>query len=196
MMPILENFDQFIMDSAKLAIGDFLAKKSPNPYDVLNLLDDASLDWVDSGNSVDFYLGVENFIQPQPLLISNLSTGKGIMEIPFLKTVSEIGHLISRIKSNVHYVLNWNTSVKNSLRGFDMWNKAVYPVLNRLEMEYNVNYINYFSNGYFTSNKMGKDMGCHSIAANGHQLLFAIDHRKLKDELSKVYNVSMFLTIN
>lgn len=107
MMPILENFDQFIMDSAKLAIGDFLAKKSPNPYDVLNLLDDASLDWVDSGNSVDFYLGVENFIQPQPLLISNLSTGKGIMEIPFLKTVSEIGHLISRIKSNVQKFITY-----------------------------------------------------------------------------------------
>ncbi len=192
MKPTLANFDKFIINSAREAILESFVEKSINPKEILELMDDLSLDWVDSGNKVNFSFCVENFSQSDIIFSSNLSKKYDVV-LPLINTISDINRIIPNInQGKLHYIVELMTPMESPKSGKEFW-ESIYPIIDRIKKEYDLKHIGYFDHGFYRGTHNGetkKDLRCHSGST-----VFDTNHTNLKKEVSKIWKITLLLDI-
>lgn len=192
MNSILADFDKFVIDSAKQAIKESFFENSVNPKNILELMDDLSLDWVDGGNWVEFSFCVENFYQSDVIFYSELSKKPNEI-LPLVTRIGDMERIVSNInKGKMHYVIELSTPLESPKSGEDFWG-VIFPIIDRIKKEYDLTPIQYFQHGFVRGiydDGTKKDLRCHSGSS-----VFDMNHRKLKTELSKIWKIVLLLDI-
>lgn len=127
----LDNFKQGMKSELRGVVKNHLLSMCPSPINILETIDDISLDWTDDGGEFS-----AKFINIQGYTVLNSEFSKdGEKILPLLDTISHFDQYLSEDGYNLGYFVIEvsNPSLK---RGYEYWNSIVSQIILRLSNEY------------------------------------------------------------
>lgn len=178
----LGNFKQGMKSELRGVVKNHLLSMYPSPINILETIDDISLDWTDDGG--DFSA---KFINVQGYTVLNSEFSKGGEKIlPLLDTISHFDQYLSEDGYNRGYFVIEvsNPSLK---RGYEYWNSIVSQIILRLSNEYIVE----CAPDNFFDRKKKNSIGTVTYTARtyGGDTIITMPIGDLSKELAKIVNL-------
>jgi hypothetical protein len=180
----INNFKQNVLNLLRETVKSHLEKMDPSPFDILNTLDDITLDWCDDGGT--YFCKVDSdtlYFQSINILLNErykTDLPDGITKNEFELTINNARYqnLDRYLDPNTYENLSYNLQfTKKKTQGLKYWNDIVGPVIDRLSQEWNI--------------KKGV-----VLCSTPHLGNFSIPIDKLKDELSNLDKVLVQIKIS
>lgn len=178
----LGNFKQGMKSELRRVVKDHLLSMYPSPINVLETIDDISLDWTDDGGEFS-----AKFINIQGYTVLNSEFSKGGERIlPLLDTLTNFDQYLSEDGYNLGYFVI-EISNSNLKRGYEYWNSIVSQIILRLSNEY---IVECFPDNIF-NRKRKNAIGTVTYTARtyGGDTTITMPIDDLKKELAKIVNM-------
>lgn len=179
----LDNFSHQMEVQLRKVICDHLKSLYPSPVEVLQTIDDISLDWTDEGGEFSAkFLNGDGFV----ILKNEFSTDSEEKIIPGLRGLHSFGHYLKKdhYNSGIYCI---NISNPTPKRGHLYWEEIVSKILLRLNNEYEVKYT---TKEHWDKLKFGLgNVTYTSVTSGDNQRLVVAPIESLKTELSKISNL-------